>query len=880
MRSPFLFALCLLTALTVATQQPATAQTNLLLNGGFERGSEGWSFLASGAVATGSVDNTQSHEGRCSFKLTNQSAFAPNVYARVVQVVTGLRAYTTYKVSCWAKGKAAGITWIGGGPGWFKRVPFPKGDFDWQEVSFEIDAGPAPDNYELMVLTESSTQALWVDDIRFEPVRVDQAKHDAVYIEVENQRHALKQRLAEVENQLRSTKQTNSPYLRLGTAIAERFLDPEKCKTCALQPSLSWTRLQLQEVSQVLDETEQLERARSASPNSPPAGPATSRSVLRSNKVRLRDGIFYNGGQPYFFDGYGHFGSVIRDLPDFPAIGVSLVQDGSAGPSSMNADGSLSANATNVLLGLDRAARSGVRVDFLLSPHYYPAWAEAPDLHNGNIGFLNFNIFHPKAKAAIGKWAEVMAERLKDKPALHSVCLANEPVYNSSGRDPYTRPEFTRYLREKHRDIAVLNALYGTSYARFEDVPVPPGAMPQKTEAQRAYYDWTCFNKQMFAGWHAWLDSTLKHNGLKAPTHTKIMVFQSLDRDKVGWGVDPELMCQATDIAGCDDYAFFGGAYAYDWLQNEFFYDLLHSFRGQSVFNSENHVIPDNSPPSHIPMNHARAVLWQGGLHHQGSTTIWVWEQAADPSLAGSIYFRPANIYGAGRAMLDLNRLGAEVAAINTARPRVVLLYSQPSIFWESKYQPTIYSLYTALNFLGQNITFISERQLAQGKAAKVDWLLVPNASHVLATTPAALARFVRSGGKILLAGKDSLRWDEYHRPLPQADWHCQSIELKGSDEASAAVLRQALNSLDFADLRDTATLKPAWGVEFRVVRHGNTTLVPLINFNKETKTLQLSAWAKHRAVDLLTGQPVDLNVIRAEPMLPRLLQINAARGL
>jgi len=32
----------------------------------------------------------------------------------------------------------------------------------------------------------------------------------------------------------------------------------------------------------------------------------------------------------------------------------------------------------------------------------------------------------------------------------------------------------------------------------------------------------------------------------------------------------------------------------------------------------------------------------------------------------------PANIYGAGRAMLDLNRLGAEVAAINTARPRVV----------------------------------------------------------------------------------------------------------------------------------------------------------------------------------------------------------------
>lgn len=94
-----------------------------------------------------------------------------------------------------------------------------------------------------------------------------------------------------------------------------------------------------------------------------------------------------------------------------------------------------------------------------------------------------------------------------------------------------------------------------------------------------------------------------------------------------------------------------------DWAGNEFFYDLLHSFRGQGVFNSENHIIPDGATSYHIPMSHTRSVLWQGGLHHQISTTIWVWETAADPSLAGSIYFRPANVYGAGRAMLDLNRL-------------------------------------------------------------------------------------------------------------------------------------------------------------------------------------------------------------------------------
>ena len=35
-----------------------------------------------------------------------------------------------------------------------------------------------------MVLTESQTEALWVDDIRFEPVRADRAKQAAVEAEL------------------------------------------------------------------------------------------------------------------------------------------------------------------------------------------------------------------------------------------------------------------------------------------------------------------------------------------------------------------------------------------------------------------------------------------------------------------------------------------------------------------------------------------------------------------------------------------------------------------------------------------------------------------------------------------------------------------------
>lgn len=647
----------------------------------------------------------------------------------------------------------------------------------------------------------------------------------------------LEQRVEQLQN-------TNNAYVRLGAAVAQRFIN----FSTNGQMSAAWSKMQLEEAAQVLDETEKLAR------KNPPA--------------------LHKNSRPQFYYGYGAFNSVIDDLSNFPALGASLIQDGRAGPSSMSADGTLGEGALAILQGLDRAAQFGMSDDFLLSPHYYPAWGQAPDLPNGNIGFLSFNIFHPKAKQVIGQWAAAMADRIKDKPALHSVCLANEPVYNSSGRDPYTRPLFIDYLRQKHHSLAEMNALYGTAYTNWNQAAVPPCAMPAEQTAKRVYYDWTCFNKKMFADWHAWLDTILKAHGVEAPTHTKIMVFLTLDRDKVGWGVDPELMCHATDLAGCDAYAFMGGNYSYNWIGHEFFYDLLHSFRGQSVFNSENHLIPDNSDLNHIPMTHSRSVIWQDGLHHQDSTAIWVWQNGTDNGLGGSIYFRPANIFGAGRAMLDLNRLAPEVAAINKAKPRVALLYSQPSIFWEEKYKGTLFSIYTALNFMGEAITFVSERELAAGTAPKVDCLIVPEATHILDTTPRALAKYKKAGRKILLVGQDSLSRDEYDRPLPNAPMY-PCIQPAADDRATAGLLRTALQPLQTADLRETTSGEPAWGIEFRVVPKGGNILVPMNNFNKQAKTVTFTKWPSKQATDLLSGETVDLSNISLEPMVPRLLRID-----
>jgi hypothetical protein len=224
--------------------------------------------------------------------------------------------------------------------------------------------------------------------------------------------------------------------------------------------------------------------------------------------------------------------------------------------------------------------------------------------------------------------------------------------------------------------------------------------------------------------------------------------------------------------------------------------------------------------------------------------------------------------------MLDLNRLAPEVTALNTAKPRVALLYSQPSIFWEGQYQGTIGSLYRVLNFMGENVTFVSERQLTEGKTPNVKWLLVPNATHVLPSTPAAVAAFAKSGGGVLLVGKESLGRDEYDRPLNRT-MDYPTMELAENEPATADTLRQRLAPLKLNDLRDTANGKPSWGVEFRIVPFSKVKLVPLINLNADAKTVQLPGWAQKEGLDLLSGETVRLNTISVKPMVPRLLQIS-----
>ena len=153
--------------------------------------------------------------------------------------------------------------------------------------------------------------------------------------------------------------------MKLGTSLVQRFID--RINQLGIEQNMSWSTLQIQEIETVLSWTQ--ERIDREPANLPGA------SKWPGNNVAIQNGVFETNSSPIYFGGYGHFYSVIEDLPNFREIGVNLIQDGRHGPSNLDANGSLDAGAKAEVADLKRAAEGGVKVDVLLSPHFFPQWA-------------------------------------------------------------------------------------------------------------------------------------------------------------------------------------------------------------------------------------------------------------------------------------------------------------------------------------------------------------------------------------------------------------------------------------------------------------------------------------------------------------------------
>ncbi len=94
---------------------------------------------------------------------------------------------------------------------------------------------------------------------------------------------------------------------------------------------------------------------------------------------------------PLQFVGVGHFGQVQRDVEKLPGYGMNLIQVEFGPRSVVVGENAIETEVIDKYVTLlDRAARSGVGVILLLSPHYFPEWAvkKWPHLRDAEGGLL------------------------------------------------------------------------------------------------------------------------------------------------------------------------------------------------------------------------------------------------------------------------------------------------------------------------------------------------------------------------------------------------------------------------------------------------------------------------------------------------------------
>lgn len=857
-----------------------------LKNHNFGQDLAAWKWTGGGS---GSVLSQAALDGSNVFQVLPVTPLAPLPW-ELQQSVAGLTPGTVYRLIVWTHADQNGPGRLIAGP---KSVALPAGSHDWTPTQLDFTAPADGKPIDIGVILDTASKRLWLSGFSLTPV-LDRSEEIA-RLQLQN-----RPRLARIETRLdgQPAALRTDAYLRMGLAIAHRYLERVDASgpggTQGLRgidrddPEIArWNLLQARETATVLTRIESRLDALASGRLSP-----WSQPTLDGTRLEVRADGFTSASpdgtaRPVVLGGYGHFDPVMEDTAFLGELGVNLVQQ-ERGPRDLRPARNLSTHAQILVRQLGAPAPGGRKIDLLLSPHYMPVTLSPshPDLAgNQGGGFIKYNIDHPVARQTISDWIATIVPRAAGQPNLFAFCLSNEADYSGSGRDSFSRPLWTAWLEARHENITRLNSRYGSAHTSFAAVPVPPTAFPADSAALPAYYDWVVFNQEHFADWHRWMNDQVKTLAPDAWTHAKLMpdVFDTRPRTKrthtgiLSRGVDPELITRFTDLGGCDSWSFLtpDQEWSYTWVRTHVWYDLLNSFNRRPVFDSELHAIVDRHPAESIDSGHIYTTLWQGALHHRTAFTTWLWQEPSGNSAQGSIYLRPDNIYAASQALLDLNRLAPEIAAINAAPARVALLYSPTSLFWQEDYPSTLKDLYTLLTVLGHKITFVSERQLATGDVSTdIRCLFLPRATHVQDTTRAALQTLIQSGVSVLPIGRENLAFTPYNQPatvppLPKAK---RIGPNRNADlDYLSTLLREKLGpALAPAPLLSAETGDPAWGVEYRDLTVDGRRLIPLTNLRRETIRVKFAGGGL--AEDLISGQSIDLSDFYLRPSQPLLL--------
>ena len=565
---------------------------------------------------------------------------------------------------------------------------------------------------------------------------------------------------------------------------------------------------------------------------------------------------------PVFLTGFGHFGKVRQDLAKLPPLGCNILQM-EIGPNSFLPNESTV--VTNAIRSFTEAAaraqKENVGITLLLSPHYFPNWAlqkwphlaDCADRH----GFLKYCVYDPNAKGVIERFLRAIIPLVRGNPALHSICLSNEPETHTYGACRVLRERWPKWLAVRHRTIEAFNAKAKGKYSSFEEVPMPASYSGNETSFE--LMEFVRFNREQFAAWHRWMADVIHEIAPEIPVHSKIMITTYLSgANATFYSVDPEAFSALSQYSGNDAYDFYlptGFLWSHDWWRTEAGYDFQRAAFDIPIFNTENHIQPDRSK-GYLPGSHTYTVLWQNALHGQAATTLWCWERAYDDGKSdfnGLMPERPEAMESWAHCALDLARLAEDFAPLQNLPPAILIWLSTDAVLSEGT--ASFGRCYRAATFLGQPLGVVSDVMLERfGKggnaprpfdSARV--ILVPGATAISTEVRAGLTRFRSEGGVVLSVDASRER----------------ALFEKLATEAAAWKLP------DYPRVRLPQSDKPVFGVETRGYRKDGAAYLSLCNHTRTPMPIRL----ERAGVNLVTGENVPV-AFKLPPLAPTLIRL------
>jgi len=527
----------------------------------------------------------------------------------------------------------------------------------------------------------------------------------------------------------------------------------------------------------------------------------------------------------------------------------------------------------------DKADELGLKVDFIISPHYFPSFVSKSNnidvtWTNSNFGsMLKYDIFSDAAKETIKEYLKFIVPQIKKRSSLLSICLTNESRFQLAYIDgifekhPEIHQKWIAYLEKEYEDIDELNSVYSSSYSDFSDVELNVNSNNVQ------YYDSMVFNAQMLSEWHEWLTGVVKEYAPEIPVHTKQMYSLSY-----GDGMHPELAANGgyAELGGYDNYNLYTARKS---LNAAFtFNDLIASVSKTPTFNSESHVIYDTGEGhSHYRDEFAkylRGFLWQGAVHGGTAITLWAIEKSTDKNniFYDSLGTRPQAVAEAGRTLLDLNRLSPIVSELQNIKADVAILYSDASSVYNTSYQWDVFDIYGKMNNSGQKVEFVSENTIKNGIDLKI--IVVPKLTKYLReSTIIALNEYIQNGGCVIAYDG----FCQYNEKRKKNSTNIDSnADIISQSEDIYNYYLEKLEELNLDNVVINENTTRASNIDYRSVAVEGNRYVNLCNEKDYERKISLSVdgVSPSYVTDLISGESINAANFIIKPYQPMLLEI------